>query len=290
VVAGVNAEQSNYKSIAIGKPLQDKASGVYLSSDFHPLVAWSITAGSRYDHFDTAGDATTGRLGTAYRLSKTDTKFRATVGTAFNAPAMTERYGEAPWYAENPSLRPERSTGWDAGVDQAFCNGNVTLEATYFQNKFRDMIVGEFVGGLRPYQWQNIARARTEGAELGTVAKLTKTLKVHISATYLDVYDTTSGRARVAYKPRKSGDADLDWQATKQWNLGAGIHYVADRMQSATVKMSDYSLVRFYTSYKVAKNLLLKFRVENALNRDYQEIYGYPALSRGYFGGVEWRF
>jgi len=290
VVAGANTEQSYYKSLDIDPPLRDRASGVYLSTDLRPLEPWSITAGLRYDHFDTAGGATTARFGTAYRLAETDTKFRATVGTAFNAPAMTERYGEAPWYAENPSLRPEKSTGWDVGVDQALLKGDLTVELTYFQNRFRDMIVGEPVVGTRPFQWQNIARARTGGVEFGTVAKLTATLKIRVAATYLDVYDTTSGYARVAYKPRKSGDADLQWQATKVWDLGAGVHYVADRMRSATDKMGDYALVRIYTSYEVAKNLSLKFRVENALNRSYEEIYGYPALSRGYFGGIEWKF
>jgi len=289
VVAGANAEWSHYKAIN-ADTLKENANGFYLSTDLRPFESWSITAGLRYDHFDTAGDATTGRLGTAYRLEKTDTKFRATVGTAFNAPGMTERFGAAPWYKENSTLHPEKSTGWDVGIDQSLLRGALTVEMTYFQNKFRDMIVGQYIGGDRPYQWQNVARARTEGVELALVAKLTPTLKARIGGTYLDVYDTTSGRARVGYKPRKSGDADLQWQATKEWNLGTGIHYVADRMRSATARISDYSLVRFYTSYEVAKNVSLKLHVENALNRAYEEIYGYPALSRGYFGGVEWKF
>jgi len=31
-------------------------------------------------------------------------------------------------------------------------------------------------------------------------------------------------------------------------------------------------------------------RVENLLDRKYQEIAGYPALPRGAYGSVEWRF
>jgi vitamin B12 transporter len=36
--------------------------------------------------------------------------------------------------------------------------------------------------------------------------------------------------------------------------------------------------------------LLLKLRIENAFDEQYEEVFGYPALSRGIFGSVEWRF
>jgi len=293
VVAGVNADKSfyTYKGSPPVGVLKDDAHGVYLSSDLHLVDQLSITAGLRYDHFKTSGNATTGRLGSAWRVENTDTKFRATVGTGFSAPGMTERFGQAPWYAENASLRPEKSTGWDVGVDQSLLEGDLTIEATYFQNKFHDMIVANPVVGLRPFQYQNIARARTEGVEFAASAKLTHSLKLRVASTYLDVYDTTGTQpARVAYKPRKSGDADLQWQATCAWTMGTGVHYVADRMRTATDRISDYSTVRLYTSYEVVKNLTLKLRVENAFDHNYEEIYGYPALSRGVFGGVEWRF
>jgi len=290
VVGGVNAEWSHFKTDASVEALMDKSRGVYLSTDLRPLDPWSITAGLRYDYFDTSGEATTGRLGSAWRFAQTDTKLRATIGTGFSAAGMTERYGDSSWYASNPSLRPEKSTGWDVGVDQAFLKGDLTVEATYFQNKFRDMIVANLMLNDSRYQYQNVSRARTEGVELAVSTQITKTVKARVGATYLDVYDTTSGRARVGYKPRKSGDFDLQWQATSAWNIGGGIHYVADRMRTAIYKISDYSSVRVYTSYEVVKNLSLKFRVENALNRSYEEIYGYPATSRGYFGGVEWKF
>jgi len=294
VVGGVNAEWSHFKTTSTPEALKDKSRGVYLSTDLRPLDPLSITAGLRYDYFEASGEATTGRLGAAWRFVQTDTKLRATIGTGFNAAGMTERYGDSAWYIKNPSLRPEKSTGWDVGVDQSFLKGDLTFEATYFQNKFRDMIVANYVPSEFMYQYQNVSRARTEGVELAVSTKITQTVKARVGATYLDVYDTTTGRARVAYKPRKSGDADLQWQATTEWNIGGGVHYVADRMRSvlptASYKISDYSSVRVYTSYEVAKNVLLKFRVENALNRSYEEIYGYPSPSRGYFGGVEWKF
>ena len=294
VVAGVNGEWSHFKSSNSAETLKDKSRGVYLSTDLRLLDPLSITAGLRYDHFDASGEATTGRLGTAWRFAQTDTKLRATVGTGFNAAGMTERYGDSAWYVNNPALRPEKSTGWDVGVDQSLLKGDLTVEATYFQNKFRDMIVANYISSVFKYQYQNVSRALTEGVELAVSTRFSKAVKARIAATYLDVYDTTVSRLRVPYKPRKSVDADVQWQATSAWNVGVGVHYVADRMRAVTAtasnRIGDYSSARIYTSYEVAKNLLIKFRVENALNHPYEEIYGYPALPRGYFGGVEWKF
>jgi vitamin B12 transporter len=48
--------------------------------------------------------------------------------------------------------------------------------------------------------------------------------------------------------------------------------------------------VRIFSTYAVRENLLLKLRVENALDEEYEEVLGYASLPRGIFGGVEWRF
>jgi vitamin B12 transporter len=48
--------------------------------------------------------------------------------------------------------------------------------------------------------------------------------------------------------------------------------------------------VRVFASYALATRLELKVRVENALNERYEEVYGYPALPRGAFGSLTWRY
>ena len=54
--------------------------------------------------------------------------------------------------------------------------------------------------------------------------------------------------------------------------------------------LEDFTTVRLFTSYEVRKNLLLKARIENALNEQYQETAGYDALPFRAFGGVEYKF
>ena len=288
LVLGANAEWSHFDSTTVTKKLSDRAYGFYLSGDVHPLKNLTLTAGLRYDDFNTAGDSTTGRLGASYWFEASQTKLRATYGTGFNAPSMTERYGSS-WYVPSPDLHSEKSRGWDIGVDQHFLAGRLVLSSTYFRNRFRDMIVANPVAGSWLYKYENVARASTEGLENAVEATLTKSIKLRVAYTYLDVRDDSSD-TRVIYKPRHTADADLNWAIDAAWTVGAGVHVVAGRLRTVTAEIEDYTTARLYASYAVNKNLLLKARIENALNEKYEESYGYPALPFRVFGGVEYKF
>ncbi len=288
VVAGANAEWSHFDSTTVTGQLSDRANGYYLSTDAHPVKNLTLTAGLRYDDFNTSGSATTWRAGVAYWIEATQTKLRATYGTGFNAPSMTERYGSS-WYNPNPDLRAEKSRGWDIGFDQHLWDGRVTLSSTYFHNRFRDMIDAQPVSGSWMYVYGNINRATSQGVENAVLLQLTKAVSFRAAYTYLDVRNDTAD-TRVAYKPRHTADADLQWAIDSKWTVGTGLHIVADRLRSATLEMEDYTTARVYASYAVNDQLRIKARVENVLDEKYEESFGYPALPIGVFGAVEWRF
>jgi vitamin B12 transporter len=111
---------------------------------------------------------------------------------------------------------------------------------------------------------------------------------VRASYTYLDAHDDVSG-ARLLRRPRHAGDVDAHALATKAWLVGAGLHVIADRIDSGG-PLGSWTTARLYTSYAITSGLRLKLRVENALNQAYEEVLGYAALPRGVFGSVEWRF
>ena len=52
----------------------------------------------------------------------------------------------------------------------------------------------------------------------------------------------------------------------------------------------DYSVCRLWANYQLTKQFKLTARIENLTNRSYAEVPGFPALSRGFYGGAEWRF
>jgi vitamin B12 transporter len=289
LVGGVDSENSDYDSGGITK---DRTLAGYLSSTLHPAKDLELTAGVRRDDFDTVGSATTGRVGAAYLLDRGATKLHATYGTGFNVPTPDEVYGEPPYLLPNPELRPERSRGWDAGIDHRFLGGRVIVQTSVFENRFRDLLEDEITNPIT-YAGQevNVDSATTRGVEAGLNVKLTSQVSVRASYTYLDAADDTTGE-RLIERPRHTLDAGVEGQITRQWLAGAGAHLVADRVDGAYAPepIGGYTTFRVYTSYELTKAVLLKLRVENLLDRSYQEVVGYPALPFAVYGGVEWRY
>ena len=113
-------------------------------------------------------------------------------------------------------------------------------------------------------------------------------LEARLAYTYVDAWDDAT-QARLIRRPRHTVDAELQEQLTEVWLAGLGLHALADRLDTAG-PMPGYSTLRLFTSYAVTKRLNLKLRAENALNKVYQETYGYPALPRAVYGNAEWRF
>jgi vitamin B12 transporter len=267
-----------------------------VNGDFSPIEALTFNLGARTDDHDLDGRANTWRSGVSYRIAETNTKLRATYGTGFKAPTMANRFGMPPWYAPSPSIKPEKSQGWDVGFDQDIASGLFTASATYFNNHFDDLINSVYSMPLGKYVATNVKNAKTEGVELALGAKPVASLKLRASYTYLSALDTSDGlhAFRLVRRPRHTGDFDAQWQVTKVWQVGGGFHFVSSRLSASSptteVLMEDYTTARIYTSYDVTQQLTLKLRVENALNESYSEVVGYQALPRGIFGSVDWRF
>ncbi len=306
VVAGLNYEETGYYKNDSGRlHYDDDAFAAYVSMTYRPLEQLAFTGGVRYDDFDSAGDATTGRIGATWLPTKT-TKIKATYGTGFGAPALDDTYGTPAtmFYAQipNPDIKPEKSKGWDVGIEQDFLGKRLTAGVTYFENRFTDLLVWkDTVIPVPPTYYMegymdNIEKASTSGVEIAVVARPIETLQIRINYTYLNANNDTQG-TRLARRPRHTTDGEIRWQAMRDLTVGLGAHGVADRIDSYVygtqipVTIEDYTRVRVFASYTLRPaNLTFKVRLENALNEKHEEIKGYPALPFGAYAGIEWRF
>ena len=116
-----------------------------------------LTLAARFERYDDVGDSTNPKLGVIWRPTP-DLRLRATYGTSFRAPSLTEvneAYGVGPTFLNqgsariltliqtggNTSLKPETATSWTAGADYAPAGiGGLTLGATLFETTFNDRI------------------------------------------------------------------------------------------------------------------------------------------------------
>ena len=104
--------------------------------------ALTLTAAGRHDWNDLFEDETTWRFSSAYLFRETGTKLKSSYGNAVKAPTIFELFGFTPTFQGNPNLVPERSRGWDAGIEQSLLAGRASVELTYFDNRIDNLITG----------------------------------------------------------------------------------------------------------------------------------------------------
>src|SRR5262249_58512555 len=124
----------------------------------------------------------------------------------------------------SPDLKPEHSESWDAGIDQTFWAKRIRLSATYFENRFRDLIQAILVGGT--FVPSNVARARTNGVEFVAAADVLDTLRFTFNYTHTNSEDLTAGTPlrRVAPDMLNFG---LTWDPIRALSLFAQAYVVS---------------------------------------------------------------
>lgn len=287
LVFGTNIERSKYE--IANETSRDDLFGGYISAVARPHEKVALTAGGRYDDFESVGGAGTWRTGASWLVLE-HTKLRATFGTGFSAPGSDDRFGVAQWgQLANPGIAPEKSRGWDIGIDHEMFHGNLTASATWFRNTFRNLFEWQTVD-FTTFEGRivNRARASTEGFELALAGRFSPAVHARLAYTYLDARND-SDSLRLIRRPRHTLDTDVTIQASRSLMVGAGLRAVADREDTAG-PIEDYTTVRLHATWSVRQDLRLRLRMENALDESYEEVLGYPTLPRGIFGSAEWMF
>ncbi len=256
-----------------------------------PVDGLYLTGGLRRDDTDTYGSATTGRLTAAWLGAERVLKLRGSYGTAFNAPSFLDLYGKDQGYTGNPGLRPEKSDGWDMGLDFYVPQHGGTVSVTWFQTDYRDLIVDNF--NVFPATTVNVGRARTRGVEVAVETVLAGSVQAKLAYTRLEGDDLTD-ETPLLRRPRYTGKADLWEKIGPRWTVGGGASWVGIRADVDPQTFADiydpaYAVIRVYATWQIMHNLILKARVENLLAKAYEPVSGYPALGRGdlWRGGVE---
>ena len=270
----------------------------------------SYTAGLRLDDNETFGEFVTYRLGSGVQLPF-GTTLRAAVGTAFKAPIFYEITGAG--FAEpNEEIQPERSRSWDAGVEHSFAplGRAVTVGATYFEQRFRDMIqyIPNPADPFAVGQYRNIAGARTSGFELEARAVLGDRLTMLANGTVLETRVTEAREGgELAFqpgeplirRPRLSGNVVATLR-TGGALIGASVNHVGARddvdfAAFERVRLPSYTTVDASLEFPLFGSgripaLRVQGRVENLLDEGYSAVAGFPQPGRTVLLGLSAAF
>jgi outer membrane cobalamin receptor len=241
------------------------------------------------------------------------TRLKASFGTGIKEPEMHEAFSPNMFFLGNPSLNPERAVSFDAGAVQEFFNRRASIEATYFDNRFRDLIVFQFdpvtfgpikLADGRLTNFVNFDRASARGLELIASARPALHLSVIGSYTFLRSrldrsFDPTNREVGfpLLRRPRHSGSLEIGWTAP-QYDLSLDGSFVGNRRDidpvsgsgfdhsGRAILNSGYAKLNLTGSYRISRFARIFARVENLLDQDYQEVLGFPAYRLNFSAGL----
>lgn len=260
-----------------------RTTGVYLQDQLNLFDAWFSTFGVRVDEHSKFGTEATYRFTTSYLIKQTDTRLKGSYGTGFKAPSLYQLYSS---YG-SPDLKPDKSIGWDLGLEQGLPFLQTTLGATWFRNEYSQMIDFD----MTTWKYNNVAKAHSQGLELTAALQPVDDLTLKAAYTYTETKDDLTGN-QLTRRPKNKLTFDANYSFLKKANVNLGLVYVGTRYADTanTQKMKDYLLVNLAGSYDITKNLQLFGRVNNLFDRQYEEVAGYGTPGIGAYGGVKVSF
>jgi vitamin B12 transporter len=259
--------------------------------------AFDLSAALRHDLNDRFRDATTFRVGAGYRVAD-GTRLRAAAGSGVKNPGFFELFGFVDGrFIGNDALRPEKSTGWEVGIDQDIGDA-ARVSVTYFDSELE----GEIFTTFPPPNFIATPANRTtesqqRGVEVALNARFGPQWSLDAAYSYLDAEE--NGREEVR-RPEHIASAALTWEAPGDAaSASLVVRHNGESLDDAftdpsfvpvRVTLDDYTLVNFNARARLADGINAFARVENLLGEDYEQVFSFVSPGRSAVVGVEARF
>jgi vitamin B12 transporter len=265
----------------------------------NPNDRFSYTLSGRVDDNSDYQRFATYRIGANARILPV-VRMRASLSSAFNAPAFNQLRPTL-YTVGSPDLRPERIRSAEVGLTMSSWAERVRLSAMYFTQRFSDLI--QYVNGAPPSyrgSYANLTGARSNGYE--TELALSPWSNWRGSASYTIVNPRVTevpqgyqgsdnvGDALIR-RPSHSGSIVLAYSRPASAGVGVALNFVGKR---ADTDFSQYPYTRVtlpaYTKLDISaelpiaarsgSGLILTARVENTLNKRYEDVLHFAAPGR----------
>jgi vitamin B12 transporter len=248
-----------------------------------------LIAGARLDDHQSFGRKTTFRIAPAYEIFSTGTRLKASFGTGFRSPSLYELFSD---YG-NPNLEPEKSRGWDLGVEQGFLDDQLTLGVNYWEMDFENRIDYDML--ISKYN-QLEGDTETRGVEVSAAWTPVRDLFFNLNYTYTHTRDPEGNR--LVRRPENQVGLTASYRFLEKWQVGMDARWVDERAASPYAKdkdgllvntLDDYTVVNLSGSCDITDRFQIFARVDNLFDEYYEDAFSYatPGLS-GYIG-LKWR-
>jgi outer membrane cobalamin receptor len=269
---------------------------------------FNLIAGGRLIHNSAFGNTAVPRIALGWQALRggevfSGTRLRFSYATGFKEPRLEETFAGPPFTRPNTALKPERSRSFEAGLRQNFMQGRYVFTATYFHNFFYDQVnyvtvdpvnfIGEYV---------NVNKALAHGFEAGVQAQLRSRLLLNTAYTYTStqvvvnpapVNTLFAPGSPLLRRPRHSATALLSYLGSR-WGANLAGSFVGRRTDSDFLGFNIEHAAGYVRAdvggwYAIQPRVTAYVNIENALDRRYNEVVGYPALPINFRAGLRFR-
>lgn len=286
-----NIEVNEFNKIAFGLESEESKvdvdestiDGSFLLYEFRPNSKIIISTGIRNDDHEGFGSKTTRRISGTFKPSD-NLIIRSSWGEGFKVPTIFQStYFCCGATSANSSIRPETSTSYDFGFELFFNEMNSNFSITYFDQDINDQINFSFgVGG-----YENIDKVNSEGFEIALDYQISKLMSLYLNYSYIDSVDGNG--SSLFYVAKDSGEAGLIYEPNNSFS-GSIIARYNGSESSSYGKIDSWIRFDVNGSYKLSGTNELYFRIENLLDEEYQQIFGYGTPERSGIIGLRSKF
>jgi outer membrane receptor protein involved in Fe transport len=298
-------------------PIRRDDYAVYLENRYEVAGRLFLSAGVRGEFFRTPaipGDGFSRPMFPAANVSKANpklsaayvagnTRLHSSFGMGIRPPSGFELA-----FTNNPALMPERTRSVDAGVEQKLWSGKVLLDGTYFYNRYYDLIVtlGGSLTTLSHYTSDNLANSQVQGAEFSASVRPARWVFVTASYTLLETrilsLDGTSQAPlpftvgqQLTRRPENSGNVVATFTRGRVAANVTGYFRGKTLYEEPSLGASGglfenpgFANVGFNLNYALGRGVTAYGNLRNALDRHYEEVFGFPSPRINFVAGLKW--
>lgn len=234
---------------------------IYAQDELSLTKNLQAVAGVRYTYSETFKSSVTQNASLLYNIWKL--RFRGTYATGYRIPTQSELYSNTyigttnTYVRNNDDLSPEKSVYFSFGTE--FSNKWLSLSATIFHNKIKDMIAYETLdaddatseeltyGDIDILKQRYNTRAEVLGVNASARAYLGAGFSIKANYTYLDTYDFDN-ESPIDKTVKHTAVLNANW--TKSWS-NYGLSISIDGQYNSAMYSSYYNSKYVYTDYSI---------------------------------------
>jgi len=260
--------------------------------DFSSNISYALS--TRYDNNSEFKNGNTSRVELIYTLSNNH-RIRSAYGSAIKNPTFTERFGYYTNFIGNPDLKPEKSKNFELGFDLDISSKH-SLSGTFFNSKLENEIDGNSIDPITfGYTAKNLdGLSKRQGIELSSLSILKENIKLNFSYTYTDsVQFNNENYVDEVRRPTNVASMKISWDKDEASSFNLNFRYSDEQIDVVypdNVILPSYSVINFDSKFLINEKVSLNISLNNLLDKEYEEIYGYSALGFSANVGIRYKY